>query len=91
MTGEEGAALTPGTIVQIGPNTVNQAFAFCLMVVHEVKPWGVQGYVQGLGADRETIGGRYYYRASWEEIEATGGQIVWGLDDPLGLADLQRR
>lgn len=64
-------------IVQLSPHTCqNNMFAACLMVVTEVYGWGVQGYVQGLGANGER-GGAAYYRAQWFEIEQTGGQAVW--------------
>jgi hypothetical protein len=77
MTEEEGRLLVRCAIVQIAPTTEHRAFRFCLMVVAEVRPWGVQGYVQALGADRDHVGGQAYYRATWEEIEPTGGKAVW--------------
>jgi hypothetical protein len=79
MIEEQGKLLDPGDIVQIAAETANPAFAFCLMVVEEVKPWGVQGYVQALGT-RDGQGGMAYYRASWDEIEATGGKAVWRVE-----------
>lgn len=55
--------LTAGDIVQLDPElTKNKMFAGCLMVVDEIKSWGVQGYVQSLGSDGEP-GGQAYYRA----------------------------
>lgn len=66
-----------GMIVQLDPfETKNKMFAGCLMVVTEVKLWGVQGYVQGLGEKGE-LGGRAYYRAELGTFEFTGGQAVW--------------
>lgn len=79
----EGTKLEPGDIVQLNPETCrNQFFAGCLMIITEPKPWGAQGYVQALGdarkpgADRKP-GGQAYYRATWEEMESTGGKAVW--------------
>lgn len=64
-------------IVQLNPHTVkNTMFGGCMMVVTEPKPWGAQGYVQALGADGQ-IGGQAYYRATWEEMEETGGIAPW--------------
>ena len=69
-----------GDIVQLDPcTTTNPMFRGCMMVVTEVKGWGVQGYVQALGKD-ETIGGQAYYRA------VTGtfircGQAYWLVGD----------
>jgi hypothetical protein len=64
--------LKPGDLVQLNPETVgNKAFAGCIMVVTEPKPWGAQGYVQALGT-RETMGGQAYYRANWNEMEIVG-------------------
>jgi len=66
-----------GDIVQINPHrAVNPAFAGCLLVVTEVKSWGVQGFVQALGT-RDEIGGQAYYRVKWDGIEATGGRAVF--------------
>jgi hypothetical protein len=77
MTEEQGRLLVAGAIVQLGQMTENRAFAFCLMVVEQVRPWGVLGYVQALGDDRQSVGGQAYYRATWTEIEPTGGKAVW--------------
>ena len=76
MTPQDGQKLTTGDIVQLAGNTGNLAFAYCLMIVDEVKSWGVQGYVQALGT-REEIGGQAFYRAPWDEIESTGGKARW--------------
>lgn len=67
----------PGEILQLNPETVqNPLFAACLLVVSESKSWGVQGYVQALGADGKA-GGQAYYRATWVELEETGGSAPW--------------
>jgi hypothetical protein len=66
-----------GDIVQLSPETCRAPmFRGCMLVVTEIKPWGVQGYVQGLGVDWE-MGGLAYYRAKHEEFEDTGGRAVW--------------
>lgn len=55
-------------IVQLNPETVkNKMFAGCLMVIDQIKPWGYQGYVTGLGQNGEP-GGQAFYRATLEEI-----------------------
>ena len=55
--------LENGQIVQLDPDkTKNKMFSACLMVISEVKPWGVQGYVQSLGTNGEP-GSQAYYRA----------------------------
>lgn len=64
--------LKKGQLVQFNPETVsNKMFTACIMVVTEPKPWGAQGYVQGLGSNGEP-GGQAYYRAKWDEIELVG-------------------
>ena len=64
--------LAKGQLVQLNPETVkNKMFAACIMVVTELKPFGAQGYVQGLGENCEP-GGQAYYRATWEEMEVVG-------------------
>lgn len=65
--------LTVGSIVQLNPATVrNKAFAACMMIVTEPKPFGAQGYVQALGENQKTPGGQAYYRAHWDEMEVCG-------------------
>jgi hypothetical protein len=73
----------PGNIVQLSPTVTNRAFTACLMVVTEVRPWGVQGYVQALGESRNEPGGQAHYRANWGEFEATGGRAVWMTADSV--------
>ena len=75
---KEAIKLTKGSIVQLDPVICrNNMFKACLMVVSEVNPWGVQGYVQALGEDGE-MGGQAYYRAKWEEIEYCG-HVMWNV------------
>lgn len=68
--------LAKGQLVQLNPETVkNKMFAACIMVVTEWKPFGAQGYVQGLGENCEP-GGQAYYRATWEEMDLVGS-VKW--------------
>jgi len=70
--------MEPGDIVQIKPDLKTKAFAGCLMVVTEVKDWGVEGYVQTVGdVERVKTGGQAYYRAETGSFEPTGGKAVW--------------
>lgn len=74
---EEPAGLQIHSIVQLDPEkTKNPMFAGCLMVVTEIKSWGVQGYVQGLGSNGIS-GGQAYYRAEHGTFEITCGRAVW--------------
>jgi hypothetical protein len=71
-----------GSIVQLDPEkTKNPAFAGCLMIVTEVKSWGVKGYVQTLGSwdprGKITMGGQAYYRAENGTFEKTCGEAIW--------------
>lgn len=59
-----------GDIVQIDPS--KEMFGACMVVVTEVKDWGVQGYVQSAGVD-----GQQYIRLKHGDYEATGGRAVW--------------
>lgn len=68
----------PGAVMQLNPATVaNGAFAGCMLVVTEVKTWGVQGYVQALGETRDAPGGQAYYRAKWIELGPVIGMVEW--------------
>lgn len=66
-------------IVRLDPqNTRNPMFSACLMIVTEVKSWGVQGYVQSLGSDGNP-GGQAYYRANWDEFVKVG-HAEWSIE-----------
>jgi hypothetical protein len=59
-----------GDIVQVNPE--KETFGGCMVVVTEVKSWGVQGYVQNAG-----VAGQAYIRLKTEDFEPTGGKTVW--------------
>lgn len=59
-----------GDIVQVTPD--KEMFGACMVVVTEVKTWGIQGYVQSAG-----VSGQQYIRLKFDEFEATGGKAVW--------------
>lgn len=59
-----------GDIVQVNPEV--DTFGGCMVVVTEVKSWGIQGYVQSAG-----VPGQQYIRLNWKDIEPTGGRAVW--------------
>ena len=59
-----------GDIVQVDP--MHAVFGGCMVVVTEVKAWGIQGYVQSAGVD-----GQQYIRLEWQNFENTGGKAVW--------------
>lgn len=77
------STLKVGDIVQLDPATCrSKAFAGCAMVITEPKPWGAQGYITPVGERLDVPQhGVCYYRARWEEMEPTGGQIVWMFGD----------
>ena len=57
-------------IVQVDP--LFETFGACMVVVTEVKEWGIQGYVQNAGVE-----GQAYIRLKTEQFEPTGGKAVW--------------
>lgn len=59
-----------GDIVQVNPE--REVFGACMIVVTEVKTWGIQGYVQNAGQE-----GQAYIRLKFEDFEPTGGKAVW--------------
>ena len=60
--------LEPNDIVQCVPE---HGWAGCLVVVDEVRTWGIQGFVQ------VPRGGRAYIRLKTGEFEPTGGKVVF--------------
>lgn len=59
-----------GEIVQVNPEY--ETFGGCMVVVTEVKTWGIQGYVQSAG-----VPGQQYIRLKTDDFESTGGKAVW--------------
>ena len=59
-----------GDIVQVDPS--KDVFGGTMVVVTEVKSWGIQGYVQNAGVE-----GQAYIRLPFEDFEKTGGKAVW--------------
>jgi (2Fe-2S) ferredoxin len=75
MTAEEGAALEPGDVVQI--TKPERHWYPALLIVEEVKPWGVQAYC--LIPEKNTGPASVAYtRLKWEEIERVGRAILIG-------------
>ena len=59
-----------GDIVQVSPD--KEMFGACMVVVTELKIFGIQGYVQSAG-----VNGQQYIRLKFDEFESTGGKAVW--------------
>ena len=59
-----------GDIVQVNPD--KEMFGACMVVVTELKSWGIQGYVQSAG-----VPGQQYIRLKAGEYEYTGGRAIW--------------
>jgi hypothetical protein len=66
----QDASIKHDDIVQVNPS--KEMFGGCMVVVTEVKGWGIQGYVQSAGVD-----GQQYIRLKFGEFEFTGGKAVW--------------
>ena len=73
MTPAEASSVKVGSIVHSNPEWANKAFANQLIIVTEVKAWGIQGYVKPL----EEGNGLAYIRVTWDNIELTGGRAAW--------------
>lgn len=67
------ARLSKGDVVQL-TDTRNLGFAGCMLIVTEVKAWGVQGYVQ-LPGTRTAFGPQAYYRAETHEFKRIGRAV----------------
>ena len=57
-------------IVQVDPSKA--VFGGTMVVVTEIKAWGIQGYIQSAGVD-----GLQYIRLEWQDFEMTGGKAIW--------------
>lgn len=60
--------IAPNDIVQCVPS---HGWAGCLVVVDEVRSWGIQGFVQ------IPQGGQAYIRLKTGDFEPTGGKVVF--------------
>ena len=58
-------------IVQVSPDI--ETFGGCMVVVvTELKSFGIQGYVQSAG-----VPGQQYIRLNFSDFEPTGGRAIW--------------
>lgn len=62
----------PGDIVQIVQERPGLVGA--LLLVEEVKPWGVQGFVHHVESFEEST--RIYLRLTWEAVERIGAAVI---------------
>lgn len=68
-----------GDLVQLDPEKVgNKMLAGCIMVVTELRSWGVIGYIQAFGQNGKP-GGQAHYRAKFDECTWVG-KAVWTID-----------
>lgn len=73
----QATELPRGAVVQIDPeNTLNPAFGGCMLVITESRPAYAMGYVQGIGDNRDELGGQAFTRMPWEWLEPVG-QANW--------------
>jgi hypothetical protein len=61
-----------GDIIQVDPS--KEVFGGTMVVVTEVKSWGIQGYVQSAGVE-----GQQYIRLNFDDFETTGGKAIWSV------------
>ncbi|MCK9543756.1 MAG: hypothetical protein M0R03_17185 [Novosphingobium sp.] len=66
----ENTGLEKGTIVQI-TNEQHHWFP-CLIIVDEIKSWGIRGYITVPNNDREKTNGNAFIRLNNEEFEIVG-------------------
>lgn len=74
MDEEAGRNLRKGDIVQANPETTE--WGPSLVVVSEVKAFGIQGYTHVPRSQ-----GDAFIRLKWADIETTGGRAVWDHPD----------
>ena len=64
--------INPGDIVQIIQERPGLVGA--LLLVEEVKPWGVQGFIHNVASFEESD--RIYLRLTWESVERIGAAVM---------------
>jgi hypothetical protein len=77
-----------GEIVQANENARN--WFRCLVVVSEIKSWGIQGFTTIPHPDRDQSGDAYI-RLQWEEIERTGGHSRFITEDMKDAIERSQR
>ncbi len=64
-----------GSVVQLNETASSPCYVSCLLVVTEIKSFGVQGYV-AIPGDCEFPAGQAYLRPKWEAIEYIGEAVL---------------
>lgn len=70
MNAEEAIRIAPGAVVQIDPAS-DEVFGGCMVIVTEVRGWGVIGYMQMPEKERA------YIRLGFGDIESVGKARWW--------------
>lgn len=68
------ASVEPGEIVQVRPAYARESFGGMFVVVADVAPYGIYGYVIDWGA---RVTGRINVSVPFEQFERTGGRVIW--------------
>lgn len=66
-----------GDIVQVDPDYRPEMFGGALVIVTDLRGWGIIGYVAELQMQRNGI---VYVRVPFEHCHHTGGKIKWNYD-----------
>ena len=64
----------PGNIIQI--TDPSDKWYSCLIIISEVKSWGIQGYITIPRNDGEPLG-QAYYRLKWGQFERVGNVEIF--------------
>ena len=60
-----------GSVVQLNERASATCYVGCFLLVTEIKPWGVQGFVAHVG-DLSEPAGMIFLRPKWDAIEWVG-------------------
>lgn len=60
-----------GSVVQLNEMASDECYIGCLLIVTEIKPWGVQGFIP-VPNERGKTAGHVFLRPKWQALEWVG-------------------
>lgn len=64
-----------GSVVQLNERASDECYIGCLLIVTEVRSWGVQGFIP-VPHERGKPAGHVFLRPKWEALEWVGTAVL---------------
>lgn len=75
MTPDQGRFVHVGDVLQINEHASDPCYVGCLLIVSEIKSWGVQGFIP-VPSRTGVPAANVWLRPKWEALERIGAAVL---------------